>query len=189
MTLYLNKPTYLHNSVHSYFSNLTKALEHQNESDAKTIDNCGSALENHTFDSLKALIEKPTSKLRFILHPEKTGTAVSGTEVSASKAPAVSASTGAAEEEAARTAAAEEAAARAAPPAVSTGTGTAAVAAAVAEPAAVVAGTIAAGTLEEPAELELGGGGRVKRTRNLRNRGNNKSQKQRKRKHLNYTKK
>lgn len=65
MTLYLNKPIYLHNSVRSYFSNLTKALEHHNESDAKTIDNCGSSLENHTFDSLKALI-KDSKKLNFI---------------------------------------------------------------------------------------------------------------------------
>ena len=78
MTLYLNKPTYLHNSVHSSFSNLTKALEHQNESDAKTIDNYGSSLENHTFDSLKDLIEKPTSKLNFIFQEGKVGGKASG---------------------------------------------------------------------------------------------------------------
>lgn len=158
MTLYLNKPTYLHNSVHSSFSNLTKALEYLNESD-KTIDNCGSSLENHTFDSLKDLIEKPTSKLRFILHPDegKVGGKASGT------APAAAASTAPAAEPTPAVAAEPEP-----------------------EPETAGTGEPAAGTGEPAGQ---GGGGRVKRTRNLRNRGNNKSQKKRKRKHLNYTKK
>ena len=166
MTLYLNNPIYLHNSVRSSFSNLTKALEHQNESDAKTIDNCGSSLENHTFDSLTKLIKNPDSKLNFIFKEGK--------------------------EEASAARAAEP------PPAAEPPAST--------EPAAVVAvETVPAAEKEaaearaaEPPDINfsqvikehrLGGGGRVKRTRNLRNRGNNKSQKQRKRKHLNYTKK
>jgi len=144
MTLYLNNPIYLHNSVRSYFSNLTKALEHQNEhqnESDKKIYNYGSSLENHTFDSLKNLIKK-SEELKFILGKD-------GDE----------------------------------------GAGPAAVTEAEQpEPAPVAEG---AGTAAEPAaeSTEIGGGGRVKRTRNLRNRGNNKSQKQRKRKHLNYTKK
>ena len=69
MTLYLNKPIYLHNSVRSYFSNLTKALEHHNEHQNeinKTIYNYGSSLENHTFDSLTKLIDKST-EFNFII--------------------------------------------------------------------------------------------------------------------------
>ena len=143
MTLYLNNPIYLHNSVRSSFSNLTKALEHQNESDAKTIDNCGSALENHTFDSLTNLIRE-YDKLKFIFKKGEDEGAVGGEEG---------------------------------------GPGGPAGAAAPA-PLEVVAGT----TVKTVEETVIGGG-RVKRTRNLRNKGNNKSQKQRKRKHLNYTKK
>jgi len=162
MTLYLNKPIYLHNSVRSYFSNLTKALEHQNESDAKTIDNCGSSLENHTFDSLTKLIEKSDSKLNFIFKEGKVGGKASGEGEEPELEPA-GAPPPAGTEPATGT--------------VSTGTG----------PAAVAAST---GAAAEPAPaVSAEGGGRVKRTRNLRNRGNNKSQKQRKRKHLNYTKK
>jgi hypothetical protein len=143
MTLYLNKPTYLHNSVSSSFSNLTKALEHhnehQNESDAKTIDNYGSSLENHTFDSLTKLIDKST-EFNFIIKKGGDGDGDGDRD-------------GGRDEDGALTVL----------PRTTNKT--------------IVSGTAA------------GGGGRVKRTRNLRNKGNNKSQKKRKRKHLNYTKK
>ena len=176
MTLYLNNPIYLHNSVRSSFSNLTKALEHQNESDAKIIDTCGSSLENHTFDSLTKLIKNPDSKLNFIFKEGKE-------EASAARAAEPPAETPAS------TAPAAEPPASTAP-------------AAEKEAAAAAAATTGEEGLNNLfkslpdinfsqviKEHRLGGGGRVKRTRNLRNRGNNKSQKQRKRKHLNYTKK
>ena len=136
MTLYLNKPTYLHNSVHSYFSNLTKALEHQNESDKK-IYNYGSSLENHTFDSLTNLIDK-SDKLQFIF---KKGEDEDG------------------EEEGGKPAAAAAPAGTEGAPGGTGGT--------TAGPTGTGTATGAGPTAE--------GGGRVKRTRNLRNRGNNKS--------------